>query len=170
MLNLRRSSFCDDGNTVDGDGCSSTCTVECGYNCSGGTATTQDDCHVSVWRWHQNCDGAVRRRQTPMPVTAAAARLHEGRRVQRALRTTCQESSCQTDCGDGIQGRDGGLRRRRLTESDDGCSSTMHSGSRVRIRMHWGQCPSSQDACTSTCGDGLLGARRGMRRRQQRRW
>jgi len=25
--------FCDDGNTIAGDGCSSTCTVECGFNC-----------------------------------------------------------------------------------------------------------------------------------------
>ena len=26
-------NFCDDGNTMAGDGCSSTCTVECGFNC-----------------------------------------------------------------------------------------------------------------------------------------
>lgn len=26
---------CDDGNTVDGDGCSSTCTIEAGWTCSG---------------------------------------------------------------------------------------------------------------------------------------
>ena len=35
---------CDDGNTDDGDGCSSTCTLENGYKCTGGTHTTPDTC------------------------------------------------------------------------------------------------------------------------------
>ena len=35
---------CDDGNVVNGDGCSSTCSVEAGYSCSGGTSTTKDTC------------------------------------------------------------------------------------------------------------------------------
>lgn len=30
---------CDDGNTVNGDGCSSTCTVEPGFKCEGGNST-----------------------------------------------------------------------------------------------------------------------------------
>jgi cysteine-rich repeat protein len=33
---LARSEGCDDGNTVSGDGCSSSCMVEQGYECSGG--------------------------------------------------------------------------------------------------------------------------------------
>lgn len=36
---------CDDGNTSDGDGCSSDCLVEDGFVCSGGTTTTADDCY-----------------------------------------------------------------------------------------------------------------------------
>lgn len=35
---------CDDGNTVNGDGCSSTCTVESGYTCYGGSAISTDIC------------------------------------------------------------------------------------------------------------------------------
>jgi proprotein convertase subtilisin/kexin type 5 len=35
---------CDDGNTINGDGCSSTCTIESGYNCRGGTSTSKDTC------------------------------------------------------------------------------------------------------------------------------
>ena len=31
---------CDDGNTVSGDGCSSTCYIEKGWQCSGGSPTT----------------------------------------------------------------------------------------------------------------------------------
>ena len=39
---------CDDGNTVDGDGCSSTCQVEYGYFCSGGNSTTSDTCKGNI--------------------------------------------------------------------------------------------------------------------------
>ena len=37
-------SFCDTGAIVEGDGCSDSCTVECGFACSGGTATSPDSC------------------------------------------------------------------------------------------------------------------------------
>jgi hypothetical protein len=37
-------SFCDTGAIVAGDGCSDACTVECGFACSGGTATSPDSC------------------------------------------------------------------------------------------------------------------------------
>lgn len=35
---------CDDGNKVDGDGCSSVCTVESGYICQGGSSISTDIC------------------------------------------------------------------------------------------------------------------------------
>ncbi len=35
---------CDDGNILDGDGCSADCTVEAGYVCSGGNITSPDVC------------------------------------------------------------------------------------------------------------------------------
>eukprot|EP00347_Sterkiella_histriomuscorum_P013569 403364213 len=35
---------CDDGNTLNGDGCSSTCSIESGWTCSGGNSTTKDTC------------------------------------------------------------------------------------------------------------------------------
>ena len=37
-------SFCDDSNTNDGDGCSGKCTVECGFECNGGSASTPHAC------------------------------------------------------------------------------------------------------------------------------
>lgn len=37
---------CDDGNLINGDGCSSTCQIEDGWTCSGGTPTTPDKCQV----------------------------------------------------------------------------------------------------------------------------
>jgi cysteine-rich repeat protein len=35
---------CDDMNLVNGDGCSSTCTIEPGWKCSGGCKTSRDKC------------------------------------------------------------------------------------------------------------------------------
>lgn len=35
---------CDDGNNIDGDGCSSTCTIETNYTCVGGDATFRSVC------------------------------------------------------------------------------------------------------------------------------
>lgn len=35
---------CDDGNTLSGDGCSSTCQIESGYSCNGGTSKSPDTC------------------------------------------------------------------------------------------------------------------------------
>ena len=39
---------CDDGNTVSGDGCSSTCTVEPNFICVGGSLTTPDICYCNL--------------------------------------------------------------------------------------------------------------------------
>lgn len=35
---------CDDGNTINGDGCSSSCQVEAGFVCTGGSPTSKDSC------------------------------------------------------------------------------------------------------------------------------
>ena len=36
--------YCDDGNIINGDGCSSSCLVEVNFSCSGGGPTTASDC------------------------------------------------------------------------------------------------------------------------------
>ena len=41
------SDQCDDNNTMSGDGCSANCTIEAGYQCSGGSLTAIDAC-VSI--------------------------------------------------------------------------------------------------------------------------
>jgi cysteine-rich repeat protein len=38
------TGVCDDGNTLDGDGCSSSCTVENFYRCSGSSTTSASVC------------------------------------------------------------------------------------------------------------------------------
>ena len=37
-------TYCDDGGTTSGDGCSSSCTVEPGWSCSRGGTTTASTC------------------------------------------------------------------------------------------------------------------------------
>jgi cysteine-rich repeat protein len=37
---------CDDGNLVSGDGCSSNCTIEVGWECFGGSGSSKDSCQV----------------------------------------------------------------------------------------------------------------------------
>lgn len=34
---LLGSTYCDDGNTIAGDGCTASCIIENGYSCTGGT-------------------------------------------------------------------------------------------------------------------------------------
>jgi cysteine-rich repeat protein len=46
-MNLGRVG-CDDGNTVSGDGCSSTCSVEAGYTCLSSGPKQRDFCYDSV--------------------------------------------------------------------------------------------------------------------------
>lgn len=41
---LRFTLQCDDGNLIDGDGCSSTCDVESGWTCGGGSPNSRDTC------------------------------------------------------------------------------------------------------------------------------
>jgi cysteine-rich repeat protein len=37
-------NVCDDGNLINGDGCSSACIVEVGYRCKNGSTTTKSIC------------------------------------------------------------------------------------------------------------------------------
>lgn len=39
---------CDDGNKIDGDGCSSQCDIEIDWTCSGGSATGPDTCSYTL--------------------------------------------------------------------------------------------------------------------------
>ena len=39
---------CDDGNLIDGDGCSSKCKIEPNYSCMGGDSTKTDKCKFFI--------------------------------------------------------------------------------------------------------------------------
>jgi cysteine-rich repeat protein len=44
----RFTSACDDGNNVNGDGCSSDCKVEVGFSCAGGSPNSKDSCSKTL--------------------------------------------------------------------------------------------------------------------------
>ena len=43
-----QSGGCDDGNLIDGDGCSKECQVEDGFDCVGGSAQSPDSCYSNA--------------------------------------------------------------------------------------------------------------------------
>ena len=47
---------CDDGNTISGDGCSSTCQTESGYVCNGQPSTCSPVCGDGLRRGGEECD------------------------------------------------------------------------------------------------------------------
>jgi cysteine-rich repeat protein len=38
------SDYCDDGNSLNGDGCNESCKVEQGFKCQGATSAMRDTC------------------------------------------------------------------------------------------------------------------------------
>ena len=55
-LNVNGTHACDDGNTKSGDGCSSTCQIEKGYQCIGyGPGSCKEICDGD-WKFWLPCD------------------------------------------------------------------------------------------------------------------
>src|SRR5262245_66603296 len=50
---------CDDGNTTNGDGCSSTCTIEPGFTCSGEPSVCTPTCGNGVVNGGEQCDAGA---------------------------------------------------------------------------------------------------------------
>jgi cysteine-rich repeat protein len=146
------STYCDDGNLIDGDGWSSLCMIETGYSCIGGTSTTADVCTV-VWG-----DGIL--------VTPTEAWDDGNIVLNDGCSNICQFESgydCSNNLsnnpvttwaetwGDGIRlsstGCDDGN-----TVSGDGWSSTWA----IESGYQWsGGSPTSPDICQIVCGDGI---------------
>ncbi len=53
---LDADETCDDGNTVDGDGCDSTCTTEAGWSCPAGGTTCDEICGDALIVGAEECD------------------------------------------------------------------------------------------------------------------
>ena len=144
------NNFCDDGDTAAEDGCSSTCTVECGYSCTGGTATTEDVC-TSV------CGDGIK------TVTEACddknSASNDGCSSECTVETGCgytcaggsatDKDVCTSTCGDGFKAHSEACDDGN-NDDDDGCSNA--------CLIEAGYTCSTPDCalsvCGTVCGDG----------------
>eukprot|EP00347_Sterkiella_histriomuscorum_P007900 403347132 len=139
---------CDDGNTVSGDGCSSTCLVESTYVCIGGSSSTRDYCEIcgdSKNKGILECDDG---NTVSGDGCSSTCNLEKGYYCNGGTSTT--KDTCYEICGDGLnvglrQCDDGNL------VAGDGCSIT------CTIETGWqcsGGSTTTKDTCTPICGDG----------------
>ncbi len=106
------SETCDDGGTNDGDGCSSTCIVESGFDCTGEPSACTPICGNGVDDVGEQCDDG----------NAAAADGCTFCIVDNGYQCTGTPSACSGICGDGLI-RGGEECDDDDTDPGDGCSA-----------------------------------------------
>jgi fibro-slime domain-containing protein len=142
---LTSDEECDDRNTVNGDGCSSTCGTEAGWQCvTPGRACTAERCGDGVIAGSEQCEDG----NGTANDGCTACKIDTG----WACTWTNNRSACtRAVCGDGkVEGEescdDGN------TIAGDGCSPP--SGNSATQCKFEPTCPVGA-ACTSVCGDGI---------------
>jgi cysteine-rich repeat protein len=143
---------------VPGDGCSATCTVECGFNCEGGTPTARDTCTSPCGDGELASDEACDDGNTVSGDGCAGCIKEPGYECHPPT-TGCGPSTCTWITGNEICG-DGftlGAETRRPFFCDDGntlpgdgCSATCTFECGYTCT---GGTATTADACTSVCGD-----------------
>ena len=133
---LQLDEGCDDGNLANGDGCSSICTIEGGWTCSGEPSTCSVNCGNGALDAGETCDDG---NATPGDGCSDACTIESGYECSGA------PSSCNLICSNGTvdsgESCDDGN-----TASGDGCtaSCTIEPGY---------QCSGSPSTCTFVCGN-----------------
>ena len=143
------SAQCDDNNTVGGDGCSASCTLETGWNCSNGSTTSPSVC------WEICGDGIVVSAACDDGNTANGDGCSSTCTVETGFScvngSISTPSSCFEECGDGIvvsAACDDGNG-----VNGDGCDST------CAVESGWacsGGNLTTASSCSEVCGDGLV--------------
>ncbi|CAI2380290.1 unnamed protein product [Moneuplotes crassus] len=129
---------CDDGNTNNGDGCSSTCQVESSWVCTGGSTTAKDECTFCTTGWYQN------NAATP---TTCVTQCGDGIQVGTEKcddGNTNDSDGCKGDCStvetSWVCLYNSGLSKDVCTE----CTSGWHQNDAT-----------NPEYCVTRCGDGL---------------
>ena len=131
---------CDDGNKLDGDGCSAACAPEDGYTCTGAPSVCTTTCGDGVVAGGEACDDGG---------TVGGDGCSEICTVQDGFTCTGAPSACVTTCGDGIiAGAE--VCDDSNTTDDDGCSAACAVESGFTCDM------ASPTICSSICGDGQI--------------
>ena len=157
---VEASEQCDDGNTTSGDGCSSTCMLECGWECPcGGAACGAAKCGDGKVAGGEQCDdgnltdgdgcsAACTLESKPAGVpegwvcTSPASAAGDGGASTCKGPTTCTTTVCGNSKVEGSEQCDDGN-----DVTGDGCSPF------CRLEP---KCPAAGGACTNVCGSGLI--------------
>jgi len=130
---------CDDGNIFNNDGCSTTCTVQTGYTCTGSPSVCVTTCGDGKRAGLETCDDG---NTTAGDGCSATCTVQAGYTC-----TTATPNVCAPTCGDGIkigaEACDDGN-----TTANDGCSAT------CTVQTGY-VCVGSPSVCTTVCGDGI---------------
>ncbi|CAI2384325.1 unnamed protein product [Moneuplotes crassus] len=150
-----KSNWCDDGNSVDGDGCSSSCQIETGWNCTGGDLTTPSSCI-------DYCGDSKVMDPKPTYCDDGGTTFGDGcdNQCQVEAGWTCTlggpstQSYCSDVCGDGIVvTSSSGYCDDGNTVDEDGCNSSCQIEPNVICTSGDS---TTASVCTDTCGDGFV--------------
>lgn len=138
---------CDDGNTSDGDGCSSDCTTEIGWSCSGAPSTCTANCGDSLVVGPETCDeGAAN--GTPSSCCSATCQLEPTSKTCRPAAGVCdQAESCDGSsplCPEDVQKPDGDSDG--VCDQIDNCPTSANPGQEDLDQDGTGDVCDAQDA------------------------
>lgn len=137
---------CDDGNEVDGDGCSASCKVEAGYYCVVSTGSEQSQCYARLCgdgfaAGSEECDDG-----NTVDGDGCSSRC----RREPGYHCPAAGGACEKDvCGDGTVTGD--------ETCDEGKSAPTGGCKNCKMQSGW-ECLTPGAPCTNTavCGDGVL--------------
>jgi len=134
---------CDDGNTEDGDGCSSTCEVEPGFVCEGSPSVCREiRCGDGLVEGDEACDDG---NDEDGDGCSSLCEPEDGFVCDDASPTVCREILCGDGFVDGDEACDDGN-----DEDGDGCSSLCEVEEGAR-------CEGEPSVCVvAACGDGSV--------------
>lgn len=158
---IESGETCDDGNTIDGDGCTAiSCQIESGYSCISQPSVCTADCGDGLIAGSEQCDlGGENSNTGSCTLTCQNAQCGDGftqpsndeecdNGVNNSNNGACTVSCKLASCGDGFiqsgeQCDDSG------TANGDGCSSLCQLESGY-------SCTGEPSACALSCGNGVV--------------
>lgn len=143
---------CDDGNTVNADGCNHICQIEDGWYCYGGGTQSKDTCYEVCgdgYDWGSfDCDDGNTVNNDGCSSTCT---VEDGWYCYGG--TSTSEDTCYDICGDGKRKPDG------VTECDDATHTNPYDGcNNCEVVDGWycyGGAASTADTCYEISGDGM---------------
>lgn len=138
---LQIGEVCDDGNLDDNDGCSSFCTTEGGYTCTGSPSVCTPNCGNGLLDAGEECDDGATQGGDGCSATCF---------VESGYSCIGQPSVCSRNCGNGTVEPDKGEQCDDGNQNNsDGCSNT------CQVQPGY-LCSGSPSVCTFVCGNGTF--------------